>query len=92
MQPFVPEYQRVAADIQRGIREGRLKPGDRLPTRRELAAQYQVSDVTIDTAMVVLKAGGWVRGHQGRGTYVADDPPAAAQPASEKGRDDDTAR
>lgn len=74
---FVPDYQRVAADIRQAIKDGRLKPGDRLPTRRELIAQYGVSGQVIDSAMLILKAEGWVRGHQGRGTYVADSPPQA---------------
>jgi DNA-binding GntR family transcriptional regulator len=72
---FVPDYQRVAADITAQIRDGRLKPGDKLPLRRELIVHYGVSAVVIDNAMLILKAGGWVRGHQGKGTYVADAPP-----------------
>jgi DNA-binding GntR family transcriptional regulator len=75
---FVPDYQRVAADIRQSIKDGRLKPGDKLPTRRELIAQYGVSGQVIDSAMLVLKAEGWVRGHQGRGTYVADPLPRQA--------------
>jgi len=73
---FVPDYQRVAADIQQQIRDGRLPAGTKLPTRRELCERYGVSGQVIDSAMIVLKAGGWVRGHQGRGVYVVDNPPA----------------
>jgi DNA-binding GntR family transcriptional regulator len=70
--PFIPEYQRVANDLRRKIRTDKYKPGDRLPTKRQLAETYGTSLPTIDLAMVVLKTEGWVRGHQGRGTYVAD--------------------
>jgi GntR family transcriptional regulator len=72
---FVPDYRRVAEDIRQTIRDGRLAPGAKLPVRRELVVQYGVSSITIDNAMLILKAEGWVRGHQGRGTYVADNPP-----------------
>jgi DNA-binding GntR family transcriptional regulator len=72
---FVPDYRRVAEDIRAGIRDGRLPPGTKLPVRRLLCEQYGVSSITVDNAMLILKSEGWVRGHQGRGTYVADDPP-----------------
>jgi DNA-binding GntR family transcriptional regulator len=77
---FVPDYQRVAEDIRRAIRDGRYRPGDQLPIRRVLIAQYGVSGQTIDSAMLVLKAEGWVRGHQGRGTFVAEAPPVDRAP------------
>jgi DNA-binding GntR family transcriptional regulator len=42
-----------------------------------------VSKQVIDTAMLVLREGGWVRGVQGRGVYVAD--PLPEQPDSTAG-------
>jgi DNA-binding GntR family transcriptional regulator len=72
---FVPDYQRVAEDIRASIRDGRLRPGDQLPSRRELAQQYKVSLQTIGSAMIALQSTGWVRGHQGKGVYVSDNPP-----------------
>ncbi|MET7398951.1 winged helix-turn-helix domain-containing protein [Dactylosporangium sp. NPDC005572] len=67
----------MAEDIRQAIRDGRYTPGSKLPVRRLLIEQYSVSGQVIDSAMLVLKAEGWVRGHQGRGTYVADNPPTA---------------
>lgn len=75
MTHFVPDYQRIAEDIRAQIRDGRLQPGQQLPIRRELAAAYGVAGGTIDAALLILKTEGWVRGHQGRGTYVSDSPP-----------------
>jgi GntR family transcriptional regulator len=80
---FVPDYQRVAEDIRQQIRDGRLAPRDQLPLRRELISHYTavwnrrtpVSGTTIDSAMLILKSEGWIIGHQGRGTFVADNPP-----------------
>lgn len=72
---FVPDYRRVADDIIGMIRDGRLHPGDKLPTRRELGDKYEVSQQTIASALMILQASGWTRGHQGKGVYVSDQPP-----------------
>ncbi|GGM67385.1 winged helix-turn-helix domain-containing protein [Dactylosporangium sucinum] len=76
VEPFRPEYQRVADDLREQIRSGQLMPGDKLPTKRQLAAHYGVGETSIDNAMLLLRAEHWVRGHQGRGVFVADEPPA----------------
>jgi DNA-binding GntR family transcriptional regulator len=73
---FVPDHERISADIRRQIRDGRLVPGELLPTRHKLAGRYDVSPGTIDRALLTLKVEGYVRGHQGRGNFVADAPPA----------------
>lgn len=72
VEPFMPEYQRVANDLRKQIQAGLLAPGSKLPTKRELAVRYSVGETSIDTAMVVLRGEGWVRGHQGRGVFVAE--------------------
>ena len=38
LDPNKPIYQQVAQQILQDIKEGKLRPGDRLPTERELAA------------------------------------------------------
>lgn len=63
--------QQVVDDIRGRIKSGELKPGDKLPTKSELAKQYQVSPSVIDAAMIELRAAGLVRGQQGKGVYVA---------------------
>lgn len=70
--PFRAEYLRVADDLRTRIAGGELAPGSKLPTIGQLAQQYEVGTTTIDSAMIVLRAEGWVRGHQGRGIFVAD--------------------
>lgn len=66
-----PAYQRVADDIRRQIETGELQPGQQLPFKRQLAAQYEVSEQVIDVAMVVLRNEGLIEGIQGKGVYVA---------------------
>ncbi len=75
MTHFVPDHERISTDIRRQIRDGRLAPGEQLPTRQELADRYNVSPGTIDRALLTLKVEGFVRGHQGRGNFVTDTPP-----------------
>ena len=64
----------VIAQVRRAIFAGQYKPGDRLPTEREMAQQFGVSRVTVRDALRVLEANGLVRvkvGGQG-GPYVAE--------------------
>lgn len=68
----VPLYHQVAADIRERIKLGALKPGDRLPSTRQLVEQYEVSETVIRFAMVQLKAEGLIYGQPGKGVYVAE--------------------
>ena len=67
-----PLYQQIAADIRAQIEAQVLKPGDKLPSTRQLREHYDVSETVIRFVMIQLKAEGLVYGMQGRGVYVAD--------------------
>src|SRR5215217_6260523 len=54
------------------IREGRLRPGDRLPAERELADQLKVSRASLREALRTMELAGLVESHHGGGTYVRD--------------------
>lgn len=74
-------YEQVAARLQRLILEGQLRPGDWLPTERELAEQFGVSRSSIRDAIRVLQLMGLVEPRQGEGTVVRDlDPDAVVHP------------
>jgi DNA-binding transcriptional MocR family regulator len=66
-----PLYRRVALALQQDITAGRLPPGARLPTHRELARALATTVVTASRAYHEAAAAGWVRGQVGRGTFVA---------------------
>ena len=51
----------VVAQIREAILSGKVKPGDRLPTERDMAQQFGVSRVTIRDALRTLEAGGLIR-------------------------------
>jgi DNA-binding FadR family transcriptional regulator len=61
----------IAAALTREITEGRLKPGDRLPTEHYLAANFNVSRNVVREAIAHLRSQGMVVSRQGYGTVVA---------------------
>jgi DNA-binding GntR family transcriptional regulator len=67
-----PPYLQVADDLRREIAQGQFTPGQKLPSRRNLARQYGVAPMTINHAMAVLRDEGLVVSYQGRGVFVAD--------------------
>jgi GntR family transcriptional repressor for pyruvate dehydrogenase complex len=54
------------------ILEGTLRPGEKLPSERDLAKQFEVSRPSIREAIQVLEAKGLLNRRQGGGTYVQD--------------------
>lgn len=62
----------IASSLERRILEGSLKPGDRLPPERELAAELGVSRPSLREAIQKLASKGMVQSRQGGGTYVTD--------------------
>lgn len=72
-------FEQVAGQIERRILSGELRSGDRLPTERELADQFQVSRTAIREAMKTLAQKGLVDMRPGRGTIVIDGTPEAMQ-------------
>ncbi len=63
-------YQRLAQFVRESVAGGRLPPGARLPTVRDLAAQLGVSVTTVVNAYALLREDGTVSGQVGRGTFV----------------------
>jgi GntR family transcriptional regulator, transcriptional repressor for pyruvate dehydrogenase complex len=63
-------YEKIAHQIQRLIRDGLLKPGDKLPPERELAEMFQVSRSSLRDAIRALELMGLVEPRQGEGTVV----------------------
>jgi GntR family transcriptional repressor for pyruvate dehydrogenase complex len=61
--------------VRQLIEAGRLKPGNRLPPERNLAAAIGVSRPSLRSGLRTLQAMGVVRSRQGAGTFIADGPP-----------------
>lgn len=65
-------YEQIAEQIEQLIVSGKLRSGDRLPTERELAEQFQASRTAVREAMKTLAQKGLVDMRPGRGTIVID--------------------
>jgi DNA-binding GntR family transcriptional regulator len=65
-----PAYEQIADDLRAAIRDGRLQPGDRLPTEREHASRYRVAIGTYRQALAVLRQEGWLATHKRHGSVV----------------------
>ncbi|AUI62730.1 FadR/GntR family transcriptional regulator [Amycolatopsis sp. BJA-103] len=79
-EPVAPvrAYQRVVEQIEEAVFSGRIKPGDRLPSERELMVQFDVGRSTVREALRVLQAAEMIRSRPGdpRGPEVLAASPA----------------
>jgi GntR family transcriptional regulator len=71
----VPIYRQIMRQIIEGIATGRLVPGEKLPSHRELAEQIVVAPLTVKKAYDELDALGYIATQRGRGTFVRDELP-----------------
>lgn len=63
-------YEVIAEQLKERIVSGALKPGEKLPSTKELSEAFQVGRSTVREALSALKAMGLVESHQGEGSYV----------------------
>lgn len=68
-----PLYRQIVEQVLQQIKDGSLKPGDRLPTERELAEQLQVARGTIQKAYRELSDNNIIEVIQGSGSYIYND-------------------
>lgn len=69
-------YRRLAEAVARDIERGRLRPGERLPSTRILAAQLDLNRNTVVAAFEELRREGWIEGRTRSGTFVPQVLPA----------------
>lgn len=62
--------EEIVEQIQARISDGHLKPGERIPSERNLATLLGVSRPSVREAMVMLETMGMIEARQGGGTYV----------------------
>ncbi|MCC6833081.1 MAG: GntR family transcriptional regulator [Thermoleophilia bacterium] len=77
-----PPYEQIRRQVADRIGTGLLRPGDRLPPVRQLAADLGLATGTVARAYRELERGGWVHSRRGGGTRVATAPPVAASPGA----------
>lgn len=70
MQAMPSRRHSIADDLRNQITTGRLKPGERLPSETQLAAQHKVSTATLRSALAVLQGEGLIQKIHGKGNFV----------------------
>jgi GntR family transcriptional regulator len=71
----VPIYVQIREQLLRAIGSGALRPGEQLPTMRQLAVELKVDLNTVRHAYEELEQTGAIVIRRARGTYVAEKPP-----------------
>jgi DNA-binding transcriptional regulator YhcF (GntR family) len=76
----VPIYRQLVTQVVLAILCGDLKPGDRLPSTRELARRFALHPNTVSAGYRQLEREGWTERCRGSGVYVrATDPPSTPE-------------
>ena len=66
----VPIYQQIRNQIVLGISDGRLKPGEQLPTVRALAGEIGINSMTVNKAYALLKQEGYIYTDRRNGAHA----------------------
>ena len=75
----LPIYRQLMQQVMDAIAGGRLLPGERLLSHRELSERLAIAPLTVKKAYDELEALGHIESHRGRGTFVAAKPPRVAR-------------
>jgi GntR family transcriptional regulator len=75
----LPIYRQLMRQVIEGVAGGHLRPGDQLPSQREVAALLVISPLTVKKAYDELEHDGYIRTARGHGTFVSAEPPALAE-------------
>lgn len=68
---FMPKYKAIIDDILSKIKNGDLEAGMKLPSQRNLAAQYRVNRSTIIQSLEILQSYGILESKARKGLYVS---------------------
>jgi len=69
--------EQLGTQITLGVISGDLKPGEKLPSVRELARRYKIHSNTVSAAYRDVEGRGWLEVRKGSGVYVCDLRPGA---------------
>jgi len=88
-----PIYAQIVDQVSAQLNTGELKPGDQLPTVRQLASELRVNFNTIARAYRLLDEAGLISTQRGRGTYLLDrETGTAGELMRKEGLEDQTQR
>jgi GntR family transcriptional regulator len=70
----VPAYLQLVQQVRQAIRLGILRPGDQLPTVKEVVSRLTINPNTVLHAYRQLDLEGLIEGRRGVGTFVSSNP------------------
>jgi GntR family transcriptional regulator len=71
----VPYYRQIIEQVKFAVARGDLRPGDQLPTMRQLAVDLSINPNTVIRAYKEMEIEGLLETHQGSGTFLTDRKP-----------------
>ena len=74
----VPPYLQIAQQVRQALVSGVLRPGDQLPTVKDVVTQLGINPNTVFKGYRELEHEGLVEGRRGAGTFVLRRPPGPA--------------
>ncbi len=72
----IPVYRQLVQQVVKAVGDGRMRPGDPLPTIRQLADDLDLTPATVSKAYQILEGAGIVATAGRRGTFVHVEAPA----------------
>jgi len=81
-----PIYAQLERGFRAAVASGRLRPGDQLPTVRQLAVELRVNANTVARVYSELERAGVLETRRGVGSFISAAGRAEARPAGEKAR------
>lgn len=79
-----PIWSQIEEAVRHLVASGALRPGDALPSVRDLARDQRINPNTVAKAYQRLADAGFVEARRGEGTFVAERPPSLS--AAERAR------
>jgi GntR family transcriptional regulator len=81
-----PIYAQLERGVRAAIATGRLKPGDQLPTVRQMAVELQVNANTVARVYAELERSGVIETKRGVGSFISASPSRAHPPRDHERR------
>ena len=75
----LPIYKQIVSQVREGIASGRIEPGEKLPSHRELAQRLVIAPLTVKKAYDMLELENAIETRRGQGTFVSATQPVASQ-------------
>ena len=78
-QDGIPIYSQISGELKNRVISGQIRPGDKLPSVREIAEEFSVNPNTVQRVFMELEKDGFTYSERGVGTFLKEDGNMVAQ-------------